>query len=126
MSKKLTVLLVDDDNDLLIQYTRTIRRKFTVKTATSGVEAVEIIEKKKPALIVMDVIMDNITDGLDTAKKLKADGLLGDTPIIMLSSVDEHYDYRAQIPDDYFPRNKWLHKPVKPSQLLLEIEQFLG
>ncbi|MFW5959675.1 MAG: hypothetical protein ACOCSE_00990, partial [Chitinivibrionales bacterium] len=67
-----------------------------------------------------------LSDGLDTAKKLKEDDEKKDIPVIMLTSVNEHYDYRDQMGADYFPNDKWLDKPVKPGKLIETINQMLS
>ena len=120
------VLLVDDDQDLLLQYDLVVGKKYEVLTANGGAAAIAQVKEGKPDLIVMDVMMDNVTDGLDTARKLKDDGLLGDTPLIMLTGVNDHFDYTTQIAPDYFPKDKWLNKPIKPTDLLCEIDEFIG
>lgn len=116
-----SVLLVDDDVDMLEQTKMVVAKSFDVDLAYSGDEAMKKIAEKTYDCIVMDVMMESLSDGLDTAKKIKEDEATRSIPIIMLTSVNEHYDYRSQVDSAYFPNDKWLDKPVNPEVLMKEI-----
>jgi len=118
---KRTVLLVDDDEDLIEQVRMVVSREYNVDLAHSGEEALNKVGQKSYDCIVMDVMMQTLSDGLDTAKKLKENDATKDIPIVMLTCVNEHYDYRSQINTSYFPNDKWLNKPVNPKEILREI-----
>jgi len=118
-----TVLLVDDDVDVLEQYRAVIGREFEVDLAHTGEEALEKVEKNRYACIVMDVMMQNLGDGLDVAKKIKENPATSDIPIIMATAVTQYYDYRDQIDEDFFPKDLWLEKPIDPENLLREIRK---
>lgn len=120
MDKK-TVLVVDDDADLRKQMEIVLQAHYRVVTAASGAECLRSVEQELPACIVMDVMMDNLCDGLETAKKLKEGPKTSHIPIIMVTSVNESYDYRAQTDANYFPHDTWLDKPVKAEKLLQEV-----
>lgn len=125
MSVKKTVLLVDDDNDFLLPLVAAVKKEYAVLTANSGAECLAIVEKSRPDLIVMDVMMSTLSDGLETAKKLKINEDTRSIPLIMLTGVNEHFDYREQIDESYFPNDKWIDKPIKPERLLKEIKSLL-
>jgi len=125
-SEKKTVLLVDDDEDLLEQVRTVVAREFTVDLARSGAEALAKLGKNHYACIVMDVMMQSLSDGLDTAKKIKENSATKTVPVIMVTSVTEHFDYRTQIDESFFPNDKWLDKPVDPNVLLQEIRKLVG
>ncbi|MBN1759483.1 MAG: response regulator [Chitinispirillaceae bacterium] len=126
MDTKKTVLLVDDDVDLLDQTRLVVEKEFAVDVAYSGEEAIKKIADKTFDCIVMDVMMESLSDGLDTAKKIKANEATKSVPVIMLTSVNEHYDYTSQVDSSYFPNDKWLNKPVKPDVLVTEIHKLIG
>lgn len=121
MDNKKTVLLVDDDADLLEQIRMVIEKDYAVDCAYNGEEALKKVAAKKYDCIVMDVMMESLSDGLDTAKKIKENEATRAIPVIMLTSVNKYYDYRTQVDADYFPNDKWLDKPVEPKTLLAEI-----
>ena len=120
MKKKL-VLVVDDDVDIREQLKEMLGAKYEVATAASGKECILSIEKKRPDCIVMDVMMDDVCDGLETAKKLKEAKPTQDIPIILLTSVNKSFDYRAETDASYFPHDVWIDKPVKAERLLSEV-----
>ena len=126
MDTKKTVLLVDDDVDLLDQTRLVVEKEYAVDVAYSGDEALKKVAGKTYDCIVMDVMMESLSDGLDTAKKIKADEATRSVPVIMLTSVNEHYDYSSQVDTNYFPNDKWLNKPVKPEVLVAEIRKLIG
>ena len=126
MASEKRVQLVDDDDDILSQLEMVIGREYRVSTAMSGSECLAAVKAQKPDIIVLDVIMDNMGDGLETAKTLKEAPDTADIPVIMLTSVNESYDFHAQVGDDYYPKNKWLDKPVKPEAVLKEIKALIG
>ena len=47
-------------------------------------------------------------------------------PVIMMTSVNDVYDYRSQIEESFFPHDRWLDKPVKPEVLLQTVREILG
>jgi CheY-like chemotaxis protein len=126
MDTRKTVLLVDDDQDLLEQSRMIVEKEYAVDVAYSGEEALKKVAEKQFDCIVMDVMMESLSDGLDTAKKIKANDATKSIPVIMLTSVNEHYDYSSQVESDYFPNDKWLNKPVKPDVLVAEIKKLIG
>ncbi len=124
-NERKTVLLVDDDPDLLEQSRAIVEREYNVELASSGQEALDKLGKKNYDCIVLDVMMQNLSDGLDTAKKIKSNAATNTIPVIMLTSVNEHFDYRTQIDESFYPNDKWLDKPVKGEVLLQEIRKLV-
>lgn len=81
-------------------------RGYSVQTASSGREALDLVGECPPDLILLDVMMPDV-DGLEVAKEIKANRDLGFIPIIMQTSLDtpadqiEGYDAGA---DDYITK----------------------
>jgi CheY-like chemotaxis protein len=83
------VLVVDDDpvqRELMQRYLG--KEGFTVRTASGGVEGLRLARQLVPAAITLDVMMPDM-DGWTVLQALKADGLLRDVPVIMLTMVDD-------------------------------------
>jgi CheY-like chemotaxis protein len=120
-----TVLLVDDDIDQLERVRAAVSKKYAVEIAHSGEDALVKIAARKIDCIVMDVMMGTLSDGLDAAKKIKEDPNSKTIPIIMLTGVHQHFDYRTQIDDDFFPRDRWFDKPMDPKALMDEIGKLI-
>ncbi|RZI42746.1 response regulator [Herbaspirillum sp. HC18] len=83
-------LLVVDDNennrDMLSR--RLIRLGYTVHTAEDGTAALEMMERAKYDLVLLDVMMPGL-DGYDVLQRMKSDERLQDIPVIMISALQE-------------------------------------
>jgi two-component system, cell cycle response regulator len=123
--KRKTVLLVDDDEDLLQQVGAVVSKEYDVDQAYSGEEAMVKLAQNPYDCIVMDVMMQTLGEGLETAKKIKENPATKTVPIIMLTSVNKHYDYRTQIDESFFPNDTWLDKPVDQNVLMQEIRKLV-
>jgi signal transduction histidine kinase/CheY-like chemotaxis protein len=83
------VLVIDDDpmqRDLMHRYLR--KEGFTVCTATGGAQGLRLARQLLPAAITLDVMMPDV-DGWSVLSELKADALLSEIPVIMLTMVDD-------------------------------------
>jgi PAS domain S-box-containing protein len=84
-----TLLLIDDDpqvHDLLGQMLS--REGYRVEHATSGPDALTMVQKVRPAGILLDVMMPQV-DGWTVLSALKRDPNLADIPVIIVSMLDE-------------------------------------
>ena len=61
-----------------------------VRIAHSGAEGMSEIERERPDLILLDIMMDNDADGFNLAYKLKEDKVYREIPIIILSGYTDH------------------------------------
>lgn len=91
MSRKRTILLVDDDIDLSATLAEQLEltgefAPVTAQTASSGVEAVKTA---KPDLVLLDIDLPDF-DGREACKQIRANGFAG--PIIMLTGQDTDSD----------------------------------
>ncbi|OEU74780.1 MAG: hypothetical protein BA864_09430 [Desulfuromonadales bacterium C00003093] len=95
---------------------------YAVYSATNGQEAIDIAEKEKPDLILMDMQMPVIS-GFDATRQIRETEGLKDIPIIALTARamkgDEEKVLAAGCSD-------YLSKPVMPKDLLRKIEKWLG
>lgn len=118
------ILLVDDDPDF-VNITRTVlrSRNHEVRTAANGQQALAAMRKEKPDVVLLDIMMSYVLDGVDVTHEMAADPALKDIPIIMVTSLASAPD------DDVFPTDEhvevegWMSKPIKPDELLAEIDR---
>ena len=112
-------LLVVDDNamnrDLLSR--QLARAGFMVQTAESGAEALRIMDGRDFDLVLLDVIMPEM-DGLEVLRRVKSDPHLAETPVIVLSSLD---DVESAIRCIELGADDFLHKPFHPTLLQARI-----
>ncbi|UWG95429.1 response regulator [Dehalobacter sp. DCM] len=108
------VLLVDDDPYVLQAYTRTLRGSFSIKTAKSGTEGLEILKEEGPyAVVVSDYLMPKM-DGVQFLAQTKE--LYPDTVRIMLSGqADLDASIQAVNEGNIF---RFLNKPCSPHHFI--------
>jgi len=127
MAKKY-VLIVDDDPDMVETVGMMLESKgYEVGKAYDGVEGDESIKKRRPDLVVLDVMMPR-KDGYTLCSELKKNTVTRDIPVILLTAVGEavptttysHADGMATEADDYIP------KPVDTMTLVHSIERLFS
>jgi sigma-B regulation protein RsbU (phosphoserine phosphatase) len=83
------ILVVDDDESSREMLARRLRRcGYTVSAVSSGLHALALARGQKFDLVMLDMIMPGL-DGFQVLAKFKSDAKLRETPIIMLSALDE-------------------------------------
>jgi two-component system phosphate regulon response regulator OmpR len=114
-----TVLIVDDDTklrDLLTEYLT--EYGFQVSALPDGTEILRAIQKTKPDIIILDIMMPK-KDGLEVLKEIRTDFTV---PVIMLTARGEDADRIVGLElgaDDY------LAKPFNPRELLARMRAVL-
>lgn len=121
------ILVVDDDPDF-VEFTRIVleREGHTVVSARGGGEALDKIAEDAPDLIVLDVIMDTVLDGLSVSQELGEHAAYKQIPIVMITSI-ANTDFAELFPtDEYVHLDTFLTKPVAPERLAEEVNRLLG
>jgi len=85
-----TILIIDDEEDFCYFVKKNLEAisNYEVITATKGKKGIQIARKKKPDLILLDIMMPGI-DGLEVLKRLKKNENTQNIPVIMLTAKDE-------------------------------------
>jgi two-component system alkaline phosphatase synthesis response regulator PhoP len=113
VDNKLPLVLAVDDNpqnlELILAYLEDLECE-TI-SAADGISALEIIKKRHPDLVLLDVMMPKIS-GFEVCKKIKRDSDTADIPVIMVTALNELGDIERAIQsgtDDFLskPINKW-------------------
>ena len=120
--KDITILLVDDEPDILeiVGYNLT-QEGYIVITAENGLVALEQAKKYNPQLIILDVMMPEM-DGIEACEKLRMMPELSESVITFLTARGEDYSQLAGFEagaDDY------ITKPVKPKVLVSKVKALL-
>ena len=120
------ILIVDDDPDF-VEAGRFVLEAagYQITSAANGDEALRVMRRERPDLVILDVMMSGVLDGLNASVQIKAERGLKRTPILMISSITTS-DYAAMFPtDEYVPVDAFLSKPVGPDKLRDEVERLL-
>lgn len=119
---KSRILVVDDESDLAALLESRLRaHHFDVEITYSGRQALTALEKKKPDLILLDLLMPDM-DGCEVLSYLKKDPATKEIPVIMLSAMTQQdYVQKAMAAGaaDY------LLKPATSEMLLTKIKTAL-
>ncbi|AGC76181.1 two-component system alkaline phosphatase synthesis response regulator PhoP [Nonlabens dokdonensis] len=119
---KAKILLVDDEPDILEIVSYNLKNEgYQVYTAENGEEAIKKAKKKKPDLIILDVMMP-VMDGIEACEKIRKISDLEHTVITFLTARGEDYSMIAGFDagaDDY------ITKPVKPRVLVSKVKALL-
>jgi two-component system phosphate regulon response regulator PhoB len=82
------VLVVDDERDMRIFVSTVVETSgFEATVASDGAEALQKASSNPPALVILDVMMPKIDDGIQTYRQFRTDPRLSRIPIIMLSAI---------------------------------------
>lgn len=120
--KKPTVLVVDDNQqnlELLQAYLEDV--DCTTISAHDGLEALKIINKNSPDLVLLDVMMPKMS-GFEVCKRIKSDPKTCDIPVIMVTALSEFGDIERAIDSG---TDDFLSKPVNKLELLTRIKTML-
>jgi DNA-binding Lrp family transcriptional regulator len=121
-----TVLVVDDDPDF-VEATRIILEQegYAFLSAADGEGGLEIMRQRHPDLVILDVMMDSLLEGLNATWTIRADQELQSIPVLMVSSIASS-EYAESFPtDEYVPVDNFLCKPIAPQKLLKEAQRLL-
>jgi len=116
------VLVVDDDPDF-VKVTAKILEKagYEVVSASNGAKALQTMRSNPPDVVLLDIMMAYILDGLDVSREMAADPTLKDIPVIMVTSLTGVKGSGLFPTDEYVPVDEWLSKPVDADVLLRRV-----
>ena len=121
------ILIVDDDPDFL-NATRIVLEKegHRIIGAKSGDEGYKRTKEDKPDLIILDVMMDTVLDGVSMSRQVYDDETIHDIPIIMVTSI-ANTDYAELFPtDEYIHIQAFMSKPIDPAKLIKRVTKLLA
>ncbi len=117
------ILIIDDDMDTLKLVGMMLQKQsYQIVAANNGIKGLELAEAENPDLILLDVMMPGM-DGYEVAKRLRANPLTANTPILMFTAkaqLDDKVSGFEAGADDY------LTKPTHPSELNAHVKALLA
>jgi CheY-like chemotaxis protein len=118
------VLVVDDDPFIRKLIVTTLEDVANVELheASDGVQAVELAQRERPALVFLDVDMPGL-DGIEVCRRLRADPVTGEATIVMLTAA--HGDGVEREAEDA-GADLFLTKPFSPLHLLRLVDGLGG
>ncbi|MBN2402301.1 MAG: response regulator [Spirochaetes bacterium] len=122
MKKKYKILVIDDDPDILDSMKMILEKNgFAAVTAVSGKDGVEIVKKKKPDLVLCDMMMEKIDSGITVAKAIKR--ISSKIPIFLISNIGTATAYNVDV--DKIGFKGVFQKPVDVDLMITKIKDVL-
>ena len=131
---KLKIVTIDDDPDVLEVLRVALEAKnYEVHAALNGTEGLRIIKEIHPDLIILDVMMDTITEGFHVSYQLRSQDPKSEyqefskIPIIMLTGIPQKMDMKFSPEEDgeYLPVDEFVEKPIRIESLLEKVKKLI-
>ena len=114
------ILVVDDEIYIvhILEFSLTMEG-YTVITASNGEEALQAIERERPDLVVLDIMMPKL-DGYEVCRRLRENEEFRALPVILLSAKGRAIDREAGLAAG---ADAYITKPFSPRKLLEKIKE---
>ena len=116
-----TLLIVDDNADLLNFMTELFAKKYNVLTATNGVEALQVAQEHQVQIVISDIMMPQM-DGNELCRHLKESMETSHIPVILLTAKSESDDVVAGYKSG---ADLYVTKPFDPTILELQVNNLI-
>jgi DNA-binding response OmpR family regulator len=129
MSGKKKIVILDDDpeicdalNEILTEY------GYEVSTALDTYSGLELLRKNRPDLLILDIMMATMDEGLEFAAEIKKrEGVYG-LPILIVSArppVEKGYERSIDRDLDWIQADIFMEKPIEPEELIHNVKLLL-
>ncbi len=116
------LLIVDDEEDIQNFLSYSLRKEgFEVGVASNGEEGLDAMEKRKPDLILLDIMMSGM-DGVEMCRILRSHRAFDDVLVVFLTARDEEY---SQINALELGGDDYITKPIRTRILISRIKALL-
>ena len=132
--EKPKILVIDDDPDLVESIRIALEANhYDVSSAANGTEGLRLIKEIHPDLIILDVMMNTITEGFQVLQQLRSHDPQSEyssystIPILMLTVVSQkmHMEFSPQADGDYLPVDEFVDKPIRIEALLEKVRKLI-
>lgn len=121
IKKQYAVMVVDDNPEILDFLSKILSEEYFVISASSGEEALLILEKNNIDLIISDVMMEEM-DGFELCGKIKTDINISHVPVILLTAKT---DTESKIKGLESGADAYIEKPFSPFHLKAQLRNLL-
>jgi CheY-like chemotaxis protein len=129
------ILVIDDDPDIVEAMRMVLEaQNFEVHSANNGTEGLRKVKEVNPDLIILDVMMDQLTEGFQVTYALKNAtpgseyAAFAKIPILMLTAIgkETHMKFNPETDNEFLPVQAFLEKPVQPKMLIEKVKTLLN
>lgn len=119
------VLIVDDEDDILKLVSKIVKKlNMQPITIDNGNDAINIIRKTKPDLIILDAMLPG-KHGFEICKEIKESEVLSSIPVLIISAIYKGWQFEHDIVNIY-KADKFLEKPFRISVLMDTIKELIS
>jgi len=117
------VLIADDEPNILISLEYLMKREgYAVSVARDGQEALELLQRERPRLVLLDVMMPR-KSGFEVCQALRADDALKDTLVLMLTAKGRDTDVAKGLA---LGADAYMTKPFSTKELVQKVRELLA
>jgi DNA-binding response OmpR family regulator len=127
--KKHSILIVDDDLDYGEALKIVLENQgFIVRHASNIRDGRVFIDNERPDLIILDVMMEKMTDGFNLCSELKNDKTCSTIPILMVTAVTEKtgFKFSPETDGEYLQADDYVSKPIPVSDLVSRVKKLIA
>ena len=122
-SRSERILIADDEPNILISLEYLMKREgYEVHVARDGQEALDLLQRVLPRLVLLDVMMPN-KNGFEVCQALRADESLKDTLVLMLTAKGRDTDIAKGLG---VGADAYMTKPVSTKELVVKVREMLA
>jgi DNA-binding response OmpR family regulator len=117
------ILIADDEPNILISLEYLMKREgYEVSVARDGQEALELLRRERPALVLLDVMMPKKT-GFEVCQELRADEAIRGTRVLMLTAKGRETDVAKGLG---VGADAYMTKPFSTKELVQKVREMLA
>ena len=117
------VLIADDEPNIVISLEYLMKRAgYQVSVARDGQEALDLLRRERPRLVLLDVMMPK-KSGHEVCQELRADEQIKDTLVLMLTAKGRDTDVAKGLA---LGANAYMTKPFSTKELVQKVREMLG
>jgi DNA-binding response OmpR family regulator len=124
-----SILVIDDDPEICEALEEILTGyNYQVFTAQDTTKGNELMERERPNLLILDIMMATMDEGLNFASKIKKKEGIWGIPILIVSArppVEKGYARTVDQDMDWIPADIFMEKPVDPEDLIKNIRILL-
>lgn len=121
-SKDYTMLIVEDNTELLEMMARLLKKKYNVVTARNGQQAWNIIQRQELDIVITDVMMP-VMDGIELTRTIKQSADYGQLPVVMLTAKTNDEDRNVAFEAG---ADEYIVKPFSINDLCLRVDNIIS
>lgn len=117
------VLIADDEPNIVVSLSFMMKREgYDVLVAPDGAQALEMIRRERPRLVLLDAMMPGMT-GFDVCEAVRADPVIRETRILMLTAKGRETDKARGLGAG---ADAYVTKPFSTRDLVAKVREMMG